>query len=240
MRIGIIGAMEIEVNSLIRSMKEQKVTSVSMTDFYEGEIEGVECVVARCGIGKVAAAVCAQTMILHFKPNLIINTGVGGALAGELRPGDIVISSRAVQYDMDTSPLGDPVGLISGINQIFFNADEKAANELMKIASRLGNGVMCGTVCSGDRFVASVEEKNRILSHFPDGAVCEMEGAAIAHTAYLSATPFVIVRAISDSADGSSSVDYMSFLEGAAGRSYEIVRQYIKDLKNNFAFSFVF
>ena len=240
MKIGIIGAMEIEVNALIRSMKDPKLTRISMSDFYEGEIEGVMCVVARCGIGKVAAAVTAQTMILHFAPELIINTGVGGALASELKVGDIVISSRALQYDMDTSPLGDPVGLISGINQIYFEADKKAADELVKIAVRLGNGTMRGTVCSGDRFVASVEEKERILSHFPDGAVCEMEGAAIAHTAYLANVPFVIVRAISDSADGSSHVDYMTFLADAAARSYEIVRQYIKDSKNNFAFSFAF
>lgn len=231
MKIGIIGAMEIEVNALIRSMNEPKVTTVSMTDFYEGEIDGVACVVARSGIGKVAAAVCTQTMILRFAPDLIINTGVGGALASELRPGDIVISSRAVQYDMDTSPLGDPVGLISGINQIYFDADQKVAEELEKIAVRLGNAVVRGTVCSGDRFVASVEEKNRILSHFPDGAACEMEGAAIAHTCYLSGVPFVIVRAISDSADGSSHVDYMSFLADAAQRSYEIVKQFIKDSK---------
>lgn len=231
MKIGIIGAMEIEVNALIRSMKGPKVTTFSMIDFYEGEIDGVWCVVVRSGIGKVAAAVCAQTMILRFAPDLIINTGVGGALASALCPGDIVISSRAVQYDMDTSPLGDPVGLISGINQIYFDADQKAAEELEKIAVRLGNAVVRGTVCSGDRFVASVEEKNRILSHFPDGAACEMEGAAIAHTCYLSGVPFVIVRAISDSADGSSHVDYMSFLADAAQRSYEIVKQFIKDSK---------
>lgn len=231
MKIGIIGAMEIEVNALIRSMNEPKVTTVSMTDFYEGEIDGVLCVVARSGIGKVAAAVCTQTMILRFAPDLIINTGVGGALASELRPGDIVISSRAVQYDMDTSPLGDPVGLISGINQIYFDADQRAADSLMKIAAEQGNAVVRGTVCSGDRFVASVEEKNRILSYFPDGAACEMEGAAIAHTCYLSGKPFVIVRAISDSADGSSHVDYMSFLSDAAQRSYEIVKQFIQNSK---------
>ena len=232
MKIGIIGAMEIEVNSLIAAMRSPKITKISMTDYYEGEIDGCTCVVARCGIGKVAAAVCAQTMILQFAPDLIINTGVGGALASELRPGDIVISSRAVQYDMDTSPLGDPVGLISGINQIYFNADKKAADKLTEIANGFGKCVVRGTVCSGDRFVASVEEKDRILSHFPDGAACEMEGAAIAHTAYLSGTPFVIVRAISDSADGSSHVDYMSFLSEAATRSYEIVRQYIKSVNN--------
>ena len=228
MRIGLIGAMEVEVTSLSAAMKNKKEEKIGEFLFMCGEIEGVDCVLVRSGIGKVAAAVAAQTMILKYAPDLIVNTGVAGALASSLVPGDIVISENAVQYDMDTSPLGDPVGLISGINKIYFDADKNAVETLSRIAKEKLGRVVVGTVCSGDRFVASQEEKDRILSLFETGAACEMEGGAIAHTAYLSRTPFVIVRAISDSADGSSHMDYPTFLKQAAKTSFELVYSFIK------------
>ncbi len=231
MKIGLIGAMEVEVCSLANAMKNKKEETIGEFLFMNGEIEGVECVLVRSGIGKVAAAIATQTMILKYAPDLIINTGVAGALSPLLKPGDITISSNAVQYDMDTSPLGDPVGLISGINKIFFEADKGAVEVLAKIAKEKTGGVLVGTICSGDRFVASMEEKDRILSLFNSGVACEMEGGAIAHTAYLSRTPFVIVRAISDSADGSSHMDYPTFLKQAAKTSFEIVYSFIKSLK---------
>lgn len=228
MRIGLIGAMEIEVTSLSAAMKNKKEEKIGEFLFMCGEIEGVDCVLVRSGIGKVAAAVATQTMILKYAPDLIVNTGVAGALASSLVPGDIVISENAVQYDMDTSPIGDPVGLISGINKIYFDADKNAVETLSRIAKEQLGRVVVGTVCSGDRFVASKEEKDRILSLFETGAACEMEGGAIAHTAYLSRTPFVIVRAISDSADGSSHMDYPTFLKQAAKTSFELVYSFIK------------
>ena len=228
MRIGLIGAMEVEVTSLGAAMKNKKEEKIGEFLFMCGEIEGVDCVLVRSGIGKVAAAVATQTMILMYAPDLIVNTGVAGALAPSLVPGDIVLSENAVQYDMDTSPLGDPVGLISGINKIYFDADKNAVETLSRIAKEQLGRVVVGTVCSGDRFVASKEEKDRILSLFETGAACEMEGGAIAHTAYLSRTPFVIVRAISDSADGSSHMDYPTFLKQAAKTSFELVYSFIK------------
>lgn len=231
MRLGLIGAMEVEVTSLASSMKNRRDEEVGGFLFMLGEIEGVECVLVRCGIGKVAAAVATQTMILKYAPDLIVNTGVAGALSSLLRPGDIVVSQNALQYDMDTSPLGDPVGLISGIQKIFFDADETAVQTLSAIAEKMTGKVLVGTVCSGDRFVASPEEKDRILSLFESGVACEMEGGAIAHTAYLSRTPFVIVRAISDSADGSSHMDYPTFLKQAAKTSFEMVYEFIKTFR---------
>ena len=231
MKLGIIGAMEVEVTSLRAAMKNRRDEQVGEFLFMLGEIEGVSCVLVRSGIGKVAAAVATQTMILKYAPDLIVNTGVAGALSPRLTPGDIVISENAVQYDMDTSPLGDPVGLISGINKIYFEADENAVSTLARIAEGKTGKVLVGTVCSGDRFVASKDEKDRILSLFEGGVACEMEGGAIAHTAYLSRTPFVIVRAISDSADGSSHMDYPTFLKQAAKTSFDIVYEFIKTNK---------
>ena len=225
--IGLIGAMEVELAHLISDMQDARVETVSGTDYHVGRIGGVEVVVARCGIGKVAAAVVAQTMILRYAPSLIVNTGVGGTLSMRLSVGDVGISYRAVQHDMDTSPLGDPVGLISGINKIYFDADRAAADRLLALAREHSLRAEGGTICSGDRFVASPEEKERICSYFDDALVCEMEGGAIAHTAYLGGTPFVIVRSISDSADGSSHMDYPTFLSLAAERSYTLVRAFL-------------
>lgn len=225
--IGLIGAMEVELAHLIADLKDARVECVSGTDYHVGRIDGVEVVIAKCGIGKVAAAVVAQTMILRYAPTLIVNTGVGGTLSPRLSVGDIAISYRAVQHDMDTSPLGDPVGLISGINKIYFDAERDAAERLLSLAEGLSLHAVGGTVCSGDRFVASPHEKERICSLFDDAIVCEMEGGAIAHTAYLSSVPFVIVRSISDSADGSSHMDYPTFLSLAAERSYTLVRAFL-------------
>ena len=228
MKIGLIGAMDIELAHLIDDMQQHTVEQVLGAQFHLGRIGGVDVVLAKCGIGKVAAAVTAQTMLLRYAPDLLINTGVGGSLTTRLSVGAIAISARAVEHDMDTSPLGDPVGLISGINRIYLDADQDHAQRLLAHARDLGLDATLGTVCSGDRFVASIAEKERIASLFEDAAVCEMEGAAIAHTAYLAGVPFVIVRAISDSADGSSSMDYMEFLPLAAERSYSLVRAYLE------------
>lgn len=230
MKIGLIGAMDVELSHLIADMQDHTVERVLGTEFHLGRIGGVDVVLAKCGIGKVAAAVTAQTMLLRYQPTLLMNTGVGGSLTTRLSVGDIAISARAVEHDMDTSPLGDPVGFLSGINRIYLDADLESAERLLAHAEALGLKATLGTVCSGDRFVASVSEKERIASLFEDAAVCEMEGGAIAHAAYLAGVPFVIVRAISDSADGSSSMDYLSFLEIAAERSYALVRAYLEGL----------
>ena len=225
--IGIIGAMQAEVSTLCASLTEHTVECHSGTDYHLGYLDGTPVVIARSGIGKVAAAVTAQTMLLLYRPSLLINTGVGGALSKSLHIGDVVISSEALEYDMDTSPLGDPVGFLSGIDRITLPADDAAICAARAAAEALGVRAHVGTVATGDRFVASPEEKARILAEFPTALACEMEGGAIAHTAYLSGTPFLILRAISDSADGSAHMDYPTFVAGAADVSARIVRRFV-------------
>lgn len=219
--IGIIGAMKPEVETLIDMLKDANAECVSGVKFHTGKLFGKNVVVAMCGVGKVFAALAAEAMILKFSPRLIVNTGVGGALNPSLRPLDIVFAERAVQHDMDTSALGDPKGLISGINRIYFEADSRAIEILTELGAKMGVSVKCGTVATGDRFVSLGEDKNRIREEF-SADVCEMEGAAIAHVAFVNETPFVIVRAISDSADGDASMDYSEFLPRAAKISTEL------------------
>lgn len=219
--IGIIGAMSVEIDTLVARLAGREEETVGGIKFNTGSLFGKKIVVAKCGVGKVFAAICAEAMIIRYSPSLVVNTGVGGAIASDLRPTDTVIAHTLVQHDMDTSPLGDPKGLISGINKVYFDADERAVSILLDSAERLGLKARKGRVASGDSFVASKAEKDRISADFA-ADVCEMEGAAIAHTAFVNSTPFAVIRAISDSADGEANMDYMEFLPVAAENSAAI------------------
>ena len=225
--IGIIGAMEPEVQAIITALADHKSESISGITFHTGVISGKRVAVAKCGIGKVFAALCAQTMILKYSPNLLVNTGVGGAIGGELRCGDVVIADRLCQHDMDTSAIGDPKGLVSGINMIYFDADSRAREILLEQGGALGLAVKSGTVATGDKFIASSEDKHRIAADF-SASVCEMEGCAIAQTAFINSTPFAVVRAISDSADGEATMDYPTFLSIAAANSTKLTLSLVK------------
>ena len=216
--IGIIGAMEPEVCGLVSLLDEKACDEVSGITFYTGVLTGKRVAIAKCGIGKVFAALCAQTMILKYSPSLLVNTGVGGALASGLTTGDIVIAESLCQHDMDTSPIGDPKGLVSGINVIYFDADKRAGEILLASAKELGLSARLGRIATGDKFIASSEDKNRIIADFSADA-CEMEGCAIAQTAFVNKIPFAVVRAISDSADGEATMDYPTFLGIAAKNS---------------------
>ena len=228
--IGIICAMKIEAEAIIASLSDTRTETVSGVEFTVGKRYGKEIVVAICGIGKVFAAICTEAMILKFAPELIINSGVAGTLTDRLSIGDIAIAGSLVQHDMDTSPLGDPRGLVSGINRIYFEADAKALDVLKEGAKELGLTLSVGTVASGDRFIASPTDKADIVSAFC-ASVCEMEGAAIAQTCFVNNTPFAVIRAISDSADGGATMDYMEFLPIAAENSANLTKYLIENYK---------
>jgi adenosylhomocysteine nucleosidase len=224
--IGIIGAMDIEVNNLKEKIENKQTKTISGIEFVWGTIYNKEVVVAKCGIGKVFASICAQTMILNFNPEYIINTGVAGTLTTELSLCDIAISEQVVQHDMDTSPLGDPVGLISGINKIYFEADKKLINLAQSVIKEQKFNFKTGVIASGDQFIATKEQKANIVTNF-NAIACEMEGAPIGHTAYVNNVGFIVIRAISDSADDTSSMDYPTFLKMAAENSFKITLELI-------------
>ena len=226
--IGIIGAMDIEVENLKNAIKQAETKNVSGIDFVSGEIEGKSVVIAKAGIGKVNAAVCAQTMILLYKPDVVINTGVAGSLSPEASIGDIVIGTDAVQHDMDTSPLGDPVGFISGINTVWLQCDETTREKLLSAAGKIGGfKTVCGRIATGDAFLNSTEQKEKIVRNF-SAVAGEMEGGSIGQVCVINKTPFAVVRAISDNADGSSHMDYPTFLKIAAENSTKLMLEYIK------------
>lgn len=219
--IGIIGAMDAEVNGLIKKLDGHKVDCVGGIEFHTGKLLRREVVIARCGVGKVFAAMCAEAMIIRYAPSLIVNTGVAGGLDSSLSCGDIVVAEKLCQHDMDTSALGDEKGLISGINKVYFESDEAAVDAVMLSAYELGITVKRGVIATGDKFIADGADRERIISEFGASA-CEMEGGAIAHTAFVNNTPFVVIRAISDGANSDSKMDFPTFLSLAAKKSEAI------------------
>lgn len=225
--IGIIAAMDVEMKSLRSYMENTETEVISGIRFVRGTLEGKDVVTAVCGIGKVFAALCAQTMILHYQPQCIINTGVAGTLTDALTIGSIAVSSAVVQHDMDTSPLGDPVGLISGINKVELPADRLLTGQLSACAKVMGIKTATGVIASGDQFVASAERKVFIVEHFK-AIACEMEGAAVGQVCYVNKIPFCVLRAISDSADGSSHMDYPTFVQMAAEQSVALMRRFMR------------
>lgn len=227
--IGIIGAMKIEIDTINGMIENKKTEKYGIVEYTSGKLFGRDVVTAVCGIGKVNAAICAQTMILKYSPDVIINTGVGGSLSTELQIGDIAVAESLVEHDMDTSPIGDPVGFISGLGIVNIPADAKTVDKMIEGISSLGGiKAVKGVIASGDQFIADPTVKDRIVSSF--GAIaCEMEGASIGHVCYASGVPFAVVRAVSDCADGSSHMDYPTFLPIAANNAAKLIEYFVKN-----------
>ena len=220
--IGIIGAMTVEVEALKAKIKDAKKETISGIEFVRGKLCGADAVVAQCGIGKVFAAVCAQTMILRYGVKQIINTGVAGTLSADIGILDFAVSSGVVQHDMDTTAIGDAPGLISGINVVEISASKALCDRVIKEAEALGFRAKSGIIASGDQFINNAERKTFIRDTF--GAIaCEMEGAAIGHVCYLSGVDFAIIRCISDNASGEAEMEYPEMVKRAAVRSQTLV-----------------
>ena len=184
-------------------------------------------------MGKVFAAMCTEAMIIRYSPKLIINTGVAGSLCAELKQLDSAVSERCVQHDMDTSPLGDPVGMISGINKIYFDADRKAAKRLIACYKKDRKPKLC-TIATGDTFVSDPDKKKYIVDTF-GAAVCDMESGSIAHVCFVNNVPFVISRVMSDGTEGDAAVDYFTLRDSAADISSTAVLNFIERYGEQYA-----
>ncbi len=232
--IGIIGAMQIEVEALCADMTDATVEELGGIRFTVGTLRGKRVVCAKCGIGKVFAAMCAQAMILHYAPRVIVNSGVAGTLS-ELSIGQVAIADEVVQHDMDTTAFGDPAGLISGLELVYIPTDPSVSSLLADCVRAEGVTVLRGTVASGDRFVAAGAEKDRIRSLFDTPAhhvlACEMEGAAVGQVCYVNGTPYSILRAISDGGDEQAFADYPTFLAAAAATAARVMMRFVEEFR---------
>lgn len=222
--LGIIGAMDEEVAKIKEQMDDVKVMSKAAMDFYEGTLKGKEVVVVRSGIGKVNAAMCTQILVDTYQVEAVINTGIAGSLNAQIDIGDIVLSTDTLEHDMDAVAFGYPVGQIPRMDTLSFQADEKLRALAKKVCAEVVPEVSVfeGRVVSGDQFVSDKGKKDWLVENF-DGYCTEMEGAAIAHAAYLNGIPFLIIRAISDKADDSASMDYPTFEAQAIEHSVKLL-----------------
>ena len=231
-KIGIIVAMEVEIASLKSAMKVSRMLKKAQMELLEGELEGCQAVVVRSGIGKVNAAVCTQILVDEFGVDGVINTGIAGSLKAEINIGDIVLSTDVLHHDMDATGFGYPLGQIPQMDAFSFQADEQMRKLAKEVCEEVNPEIRVfeGRVVSGDQFISSREVKDKIKENF-DGCCTEMEGAAIAQTAYLNQIPFVIIRAISDKADDSATMDYPTFEKQAVEHSVRLTRGFLKRIQ---------
>lgn len=229
MKLGIIGAMKIEVDAIIAEMRDVFTETCGGIEFTGGKIGKNDVICAVCGIGKVYAAMCTEAMIVKYAPDAIVNTGVGGSLTQRLSIGDVAVSDAVVQYDMDTSAVGDPVGLISGLNMVYIPASENLARTVCGIITDMGINCEKGTIATGDRFVGDSASKEHITELF-SAIVCEMEGGAVGHVCAINNIPFCIIRAVSDNADSGACDDFPAFAAKAAKNSAKAVITLAREL----------
>ena len=229
-KLGIIGAMQVEVEILLGAMENKTEKTVAGSTFYEGKLENLDVVVVQCGVGKVNAAICAQILCSCFGITHLVNTGIAGSLCADLDIGDLVVSTDAMYHDFDCVNFGYPYGKVPGMDVVSFPADENMIAYAFAAAEAVNPGhTKAGRVASGDQFICDKQVKDRIIANTQ--ALCtEMEGAAIAQTAYRNGVPFVILRAISDKADNSAEMDYPTFETIAAHRCAQVTTAMAKAL----------
>lgn len=230
--VGIICAMSIEVDGLKKLMRDAEEFTYANMVFTKGKLDNCEVVAVECGIGKVNAAMCAQTMIDRFSPDLIINSGVAGATHEEVKICDMVIATEVLEHDMNTSAIGDPIGLISlpEGNRTFFTCDRETTEQLYKICKNVeGANTFKGRIASGDIFV-SRRRKRQLLNIRFEALACEMEGGAVGHVCYRNKVPFCVFRVISDDFTNHEGMDFMAFSRIAAERSIKVIREYLSTL----------
>ena len=229
--LGIIGAMDEEVVKVKEQMENVQIMTKAAMEFFEGMVNGHPVVVVRSGIGKVNAAMCTQILADAYHVDAIINTGIAGSLNADINIGDIVLSTDTLEHDMDAVAFGYPLGQIPRMDTLSFKADERLRKIAKQSCEKVNPDVAVfeGRIVSGDQFVSDKVKKQWLVEHF-SGYCTEMEGAAIAHAAYLNQIPFLIIRAISDKADDSATVDYPTFEAKAIEHSVKLILELCRQL----------
>ena len=232
-KLGIIGAMWLEVETLLQRMEGTRSRKWAGSDFYEGTLEGLPVVVVQCGVGKVNAAICAQILCDCYQVTHLVNTGIAGSLSPKLDIGDLVVSRDAMYHDFDCHPINDAyqVGQVPGFDTVAFPADEALIAYAFAAGESVNPGhTTIGRIASGDQFVCRREQKQAIVE-LTQALCTEMEGAGTAQTAFRNQVPFVIIRAISDKADDSAQMDYPTFEQIAAHRCAQVTASLARQLK---------
>lgn len=226
-RFGLIGAMDEEIRLILAKMDHKETVIKAGIHFYTGVFAGKSVVLCKSGVGKVNAAMTTQILIDSFEASQMLFTGVAGALHPQLNIGDIVISSECTQHDMDVTALGFPRGVIPYQEVSTFSADSGLVSLAERACLDLEVNFVKGKVLSGDQFIADTQLVTQLRSEL-NGACAEMEGAAVAQVCYMNNIPYVIIRSMSDKADGSAHINFEEFTVEASQRSYAIVERILQ------------
>lgn len=222
--IGILGALDIEVAKLYEELEDATVEEAYGYKYARGRLCGRDVVVAKCGVGKVNAAVCAQTMVMKYAPELIVNSGVAGSLSKELKICDIAVGKDIVQHDFDTTGCGDHIGFVSTVEMTYFPCDERASAAILGAAKELGIHARLSRIASGDQFITARARKEWIVETF-GAAACEMEAGAIAQVCYIAGIRCAVIRAISDATDDAHGMEFDKFAVLAAENSVKVLKR---------------
>lgn len=224
--IGIIAAMDVELQLIKDRMTAPKTEKYFGADFIVGELGGKKVVAVTCGVGKVSASCRISAMIIKYSPKVIVCTGVAGGLSAELKVTSLAIAQNSVQHDMDTSPLGDPVGLVSGVNMIYFPSDDYATIILKKSADECDIHNLVGTIASGDQFICDKNNKEYIKKTF-NAIACDMEIAAMSYVCYINNVPFCACKAISDNGSDDAGMQFNEFVSIASVNAAMVIEKFI-------------
>ena len=228
--IGIICALDIEAKQLIENLEGPVSEKIGRLSFTRGVLKGKDIVIGMAGVGKVNAAMCAQTMILKYAPDLIVNSGVAGSLSKRLDIGDIAVGTGVVEHDFDTTAVGDPPAFFNDLNGDTFPCDPSVAQDILRACEAEGVHAVPAKLASGDQFISDAETKARLVRLFGAEA-CEMEAGAIAHVCFSNGVKCAVIRAISDSTDGEHQVEFYKFLPVAANNSARVLMRFLGNLE---------
>lgn len=228
--VGVIGAMSCELRRITSIMRRKREKTVAGASFVTGYIGNLKIVVGISGVGKAFAAACTQQMISTFRPRCIVNVGVAGSLNPEICVMDVVVSTGFVQWDIDTSAVGDPCGMVSGINKVLFDCDEGLREKLKTVIGRLDIKLKEGMVASGDCFVASDEKKEEIAQKF-NASVADMECASIGQICYINRVPYASIKFVSDNCKSGEQELYEDYLKYEYQNTIEKIAKEISECK---------
>lgn len=230
--IGIIGAMDLEVEKLKEAIHNPVINKISGMDFISGNLMGQEVVVVKCGVGKVFAGICAQTMIMKYRPKLIVNIGVAGSLSDSLNIFDLIVAKDLIQHDFDISGLGYPKALLSGFDSISFPTSDKYNKLLINSIEKHSLKYQFGRIATGDQFISQSSIKEELSKDF-SALACEMEGAAIAQVCCVNGVDFCELRSISDSANEDSTIDFPTFVTKATENVFLVINDFLNNLNKS-------
>ncbi|ACG62804.1 TPA: 5'-methylthioadenosine/adenosylhomocysteine nucleosidase [Streptococcus equi subsp. zooepidemicus] len=232
MKIGIIAAMEEELRFLLEQLQDSQEHQLLSNTYYTGRLGRHELILVQSGVGKVMSAMTVAMLAEHFQADAIINTGSAGAIASELAIGDVVVADRLVYHDVDVTAFGYDYGQMAA-QPLYFDSDSKLVETFKQVLDQEKTNSRIGLIATGDSFIAGQESIDTIKAHFPETLAVEMEGAAVAQAAHAAGKPFIVVRAMSDTAAHDANITFDQFIVEAGKKSAKVLIAFLEALPDD-------